>query len=559
MPENYILTYYNKIKSGKIRVSKHLRQWYDRVVDELNHPNENVVFDIDKATRPIEFIERFCKNSKGKWAGKSVHLLLWQKAMIQTIYGFVYADSGYRRCTNLFCVCARKNGKTTLTSGLGLYAMFEEVGSEIYSVATTYKQASRAFDEALQMVRQSPELSSHIKKHKYNMRIDQTNSVFEPLHSKSESLDGLNASMAICDECHAWKDRNLYDVLNQSKSARTQPLIIVITTGGTVRNGIYDKLYEKSCRIIEGAERDDSFYPFIYELDNKDQIDDEKNWIMANPSLGQIKKIEDIRTDVNTARFDESAKTTMLTKDFNFRENASTSWLPFKVIDISNIFNIKDFSGSYFVGGVDLSESGDLTAASIILMHGKDYCKQHNLNPDIKYVYSHYWIPKNCADYKIKHDRVPYDIWQQKGLVSFSGENRIDYDDVKQWFLHIRNDFKILPISIGYDEWNAQQFATSMKNSGFKMEVVRQGYKTLSSSMKNLGYDFHSNLINYNADPVMKWCLCNCQIKMDEAGNIKPVHPKDRQKRNDGVSSMLDAYVMLEINLLTIQNLVIDK
>jgi phage terminase large subunit-like protein len=367
--------------------------------------------------------------------------------------------------------------------------------------------------------------------------------------------------MAICDECHAWKDKNLYYVLNQSKSARTQPLIIVITTGGIVRDGIYDKLYEKSCRIIEGKEKDDTFYPFIYELDNKDQIDDEANWIMANPSLGEIKKIEDIRTDVNTAKFDLSAKTTMLTKDFNFRENASSAWLPFKIVEDSFelTFDIREFSGSYFVGGVDLSESGDLTAASILLIHGKEYCKKHNLNPDMKYVYTHYWIPENCVSYKIKHDKVPYDIWQQKGLVSYSGENRVNYDDVVNWFLHIRRDLNILPISIGYDEWNAPQFTKDMQNKGFKMEAVRQGYKTLSSSMKNLGYDFYSKLIDYNADPVMKWCLSNTNAKMDEAGNIKPEHPKDRQRRTDGVSSMLDAYVVMETQLPNFKNMTNDK
>ena len=238
MNENYILQYWQGIQSGEITVSKRIKQIYQKTVDELNTPEPPFVFDIVKASRPIEFIERFCKHSKSKWLGKPIKLELWQKAMIQVVYGFVHADTGLRRAREWLILVARKNGKSTLSSGIGLYEMLNENGSQVVCAATKREHAKIVFDEALNMVRQSKDLSKHIKKRKTDLYYPSRLSTFQPLCSQSNSLDGLNAQLGIIDECHAIKDRNLYDVVRQSQSSREQPLMLTISTSGFLRESL---------------------------------------------------------------------------------------------------------------------------------------------------------------------------------------------------------------------------------------------------------------------------------------------------------------------------------
>lgn len=213
---NYILAYYNLIKSGKIEVSKKIAKQYENIVYELNNPDK-YHFDINKANRPIEFIEKFCKHSKGQWAGKPVILDLWQKAIIQTVFGFV-DDKGFRKYREVFIVVARKNGKSTLLSAIGLYMLFAdgEGGAQVCCVASKKDQAKIVFEEASNMVSQSKLLKKHIRKRKGDLYVDLTFSTFEPLASDSNTLDGLNMHCGILDEVHAWKDRNIYDVSKQS-------------------------------------------------------------------------------------------------------------------------------------------------------------------------------------------------------------------------------------------------------------------------------------------------------------------------------------------------------
>ena len=251
--QNYILDYWDKIQSGEILVSKRIKQLYDKVVKELENPKPPFIFDIELATRPITFIENFCKNSKGQWAGKTIELMLWQKAMIQVIYGFVHHKSKLRRVREIFIVCGRKNGKSVLTSGLGLYGMIEEDGAQVACVSTKTDAAKIVFNEALNMVKQSPNLNKHIRKRKSDMYMESTFSNFVPLSSKSNTLDGLNVSLGICDEVGAIRDRDIYDVIRQSMSARQQPMMFSISTAGFHREGLFDAQYKYGCDILTSA------------------------------------------------------------------------------------------------------------------------------------------------------------------------------------------------------------------------------------------------------------------------------------------------------------------
>src|SRR5690606_12816496 len=368
---NYILQYWDRIQSGEVVVSRRVRQQYQKIVDELQHPRDPWVFDLEKAFAPIEFIERFCRHSKGKWIGQPVRLELWQKALLQAVFGFVHKETGYRRYREVLLLVGRKNGKSTLLAGLGLYMLIGdgEGGAEVYSIATKRDQARIVFSEhAVPMVTQSPALSKHIRKRKTDLYFPVTFSKFEPLASDSNSLDGLNVHYAIIDELHAIKDRNLYDVIKQSMSARKQPLLDMITTAGFVRECIYDSIYEYACNVLDGVIEDDRFLAFIYELDDRSEWTDFRMWEKANPGLGTIKSYEELAANVERAKNDPDFLPTVLTKDFNLRETVAGTWLTFDQINNEETFSMDDIRDTYAVGGVDLSSTTDLSCATLLLM-----------------------------------------------------------------------------------------------------------------------------------------------------------------------------------------------
>ena len=532
---NYILTYYNLIVSGKIEVSKKVKKQYEMIVSDLNNPDK-YHFDIDKATRPINFIEKFCKHSKGQWAGKPVVLDLWQKAIIQTIFGFV-DEKGFRKYREVFIVVARKNGKSTLLSAIGLYMLFadHEGGAQVCCVASKKDQAKIVFEEAKNMVSQSALLQKHIRKRKSDLYVDLTFSTFEPLASDSNTLDGLNMHCGILDEVHAWKDRNIYDVSKQSMGARQQPLLVSISTAGFIRENIYDSLYELSEDILNGTKKDERFLCFIYELDLRSEWTIQKKWIKANPGLGTIKGIDYLKEQVKRARNDKNYLPTLLTKDFNIRETGVGSWLTFETVENKSVFDLKDLNGCYGIGGVDLSSVGDLTCATCLIKKNNDL-----------YVAQMYFIPEERATQHESEDKVPYKVWKENGYIRFSSGNMVNFSDVTNWFNELRDKYNIYTLWVGYDQWGANQWADEMKQNGYTLEPVIQGAKTMSTPMKILASDLADKKINYNNNPILKWCLTNTQIEVDKNDNIRPVKGKNSKQRIDGAVSLIDSYVVYQ-------------
>lgn len=532
---NYILEYYNLINSGKVKASKKIKKQFERLVNDVEHPGK-WHFDLDKANRPIKFIETFCKHSKGRWAGKPVYLDLWQKAIIQSIFGFV-DDKGIRRYREVFIVVARKNGKSTLASAIGLYMLFAdgEGGAQVCCVASKKDQAKIVFDEAKNMVCQNPALSKHIKKRKSDLYVDLTFSTFQPLASDSNTLDGLNMHCGILDEMHSWKDRNIYDVSKQSMGTRTQPLLLEITTAGFVRENIYDSQYDLATDIINGIKQDDRFLAFIYELDSKKEWTDKKCWEKANPGLGTIKSMEYLEEQVLKAKNDKNFLPTLLTKDFNIRETAVGSWLTFETIDNEEKFDVEELRGSYGIGGADLSSVGDLTCASLLV-------RKNNL----LYLMQMYFIPLETAEKHEREDKVPYRVWEKQGYIRFCNGNMVDYSDITAWFNEMRDKYGIYTLWVGYDEWNANQWAVDMKQNGYVLEPVIQGAKTMSGPMKMIEAELKSNNVIYNNNPILKWCLSNTQVEIDKNDNIRPVKGKNSKQRIDGSVSFIDSYVVYQ-------------
>ncbi len=532
---NYIQAYYNLIVAGQVVVSKKVRKQFDKLIYDLNNPGK-YHFDLEKATRPIEFVEKFCKHSKGQWAGKPVILDLWQKAIIQSIFGFV-DDKGIRKYREALIIVARKNGKSTLLSAIALYMLFadHEGGAQVCCVASKKDQAKIVFTEAKNMVIQSPWLGQLIKKRKSDLYVPLTFSTFEPLASDSNTLDGLNMHCGIIDELHSIKDRNIYDVSKQSMGARIQPLLLIISTAGFVRENIYDNRYEYADKVLNGMIDDERFISFIYELDERSEWTKKNCWIKANPGLGTIKSLEYMKNQVKQATDDKSYLPTVLTKDFNLRETGVGSWLTFETINNPDTFDITMFNECYGVGGVDLSSVGDLTCASVLVRKESKW-----------YLLQKYWIPQDKAEQKEREDKVPYTIWKEKGFVDFCLGNKINYTDVTNWFIELREKYGIYTLWVGFDKWNAQYWQDEMKQNNFKLEEVIQGSLTMSSPMKLLAADLENKIINYNNNPVLKWCLTNTQVEVDKNDNIRPVKGKNAKQRIDGTVSLIDAYVVLQ-------------
>ena len=405
-----------------------------------------------------------------------------------------------------------------------------EGGAEIYSVATQKDQSKIVWEETKRMIKKSPILAKIIRCLIGGIYYDATDSIFRALASDSNSLDGLNAHLVVADEVHAWKDKNLLDVMYDSMSARRQPLLLETSTMGTVRQNVFDIEYDYASQVIDGTIQDETLLPIIYELDDEKEWVNEECWYKANPALSVIKSLKDLREKVERAKASPIELVNLLCKDFNIRQNSINAWLTFEDLNNEEIYN--EWKDCYCIGGADLSSTTDLTCATLLgVVNKKIRVKQM------------YWIPTNALEKKVLEDKIPYDKWLKNGWLRLSGDSKIDYHDITQWFLEEVRNNDLRPLWVGYDSWNAQFWCDEMKSEGFDMVEVRQGFKTESAPLKQMQGDLKDKKINYNNNPITKWNLSNAAVKKDDNGNIMLSKEKARQ-RIDGVASLMDAYVI---------------
>ena len=555
-PEDYspILEYYEGIKSGAEVVSRKIARVYRKLAEDLNGSvgADGTVYHYShsRANHILEFAENYCRHSKGKLGGQLVVLELWEKAMLAAMFGFI-DDEGRRRYREIILIVAKKNGKSLIGSIVGLYLQVGdgEPGAEVYAVATKKDQAKIIWGEAKRMVNKSPELRRIIKPLVGEMDCAANESVFKPLASDTDTLDGLNVHGALMDEVHQWRDGvALYDIIADGTTAREQPMVLITSTAGVVREDIYDNKYEYAEKVILGYDDpdagivDDHFLPFIYELDSREEWEKEECWKKANPGLGTIKNIRQLRDKVARAKQEPSLQRNLLCKEFNIRETAGGSWLSFDDLNNETLFDVRELKPRYGVGGADLSSTDDLTAACVIFM--LPGCS------DI-YVIPMFWIPENSVERHIRTDKIRYDIWIEKGWVRTCPGNKINPDVVWEWFVEIQEEYDIYLNIVGYDSWSAEMWANKMKQTfGEKtMHPVIQGKKTLSNPMKMLAKDFEAHRIIYNNNGLLKWCIANTSVDEDKNGNIQPIKNRRPTQRIDGLAALLDAYTVLQDNL----------
>lgn len=542
---NPIIEYWNAIQNGTEIVGLKIKKLYKKLIFDIENPTE-YFYSPKRANHVLEFAENFCRHSKGKFGGKPVRLELWEKAHLAAIFGFIDIN-GNRKYRESLLIVGKKNGKSLLASIVGLYLQIadNEPGPEVYAVATKRDQAKIIWSESKRMVRKSPTLLKRIKTLVAELVSEFNDGIFKPLASDSDTLDGLNVHGALMDEIHQWKNgKALYDIIADGVSAREQPLIYITSTAGTIREDIYDQKYDEAERVINGyfdenGYKDEHFIAFIYEIDNRNEWTNPDCWKKANPGLGTIKNLEQLTAKVKKAKANSMLVKNLLCKEFNIRETSSETWLTFEQINNTEKFDVSELKPRYGIGGCDFSKTTDLTAAKVIFMVPD--------NPKV-YVLSMYWLPEDLLEKRVNEDKIPYDLWKERGLLRTCEGNTINPKDVTDWFKEIQENHDIYLSYVGYDSWSAKYWVTEMEDYFGKntMIPVIQGKKTLSTPMHQLGADLEAKRIVYNDNPIDKWCLCNTSIDIDKNGNIQPCKTRNQRRRIDGTAALLDAYVVLQ-------------
>lgn len=482
------------------------------------------VFDEDKANNTIKFIESL-KHGKGRWSGQKFKLLDWQLGIINPLFGMV-DEFGLRQYRTCYVEIPKKNGKSELAAAVALKLLFadNEPGAEVYSAAADRSQASLVFNVAANMVRNNPILSNRCKIIDSQKRIVvyKTSSFYCALSADVKTKHGLNASGIIFDELHAQPNRELWDVLTLgSGAARTQPLIFAITTAGYDRNSICWEQHEYADRILKGIVDDPRFLPIIYGVPESENWEDESNWTTANPSLGHILRIEDLREDFKKAKETPSLQNSFRRLRLNQWTQSATRFIDLSKWDECTFkIDINSLRNRECYGGLDLSSTTDLTALSLVFPPSAMY--------PFYFALFYFWIPEERMHEKIKIDRVPYDIWSRDGIVEATPGDLIDYDYVVKTLVELRKMFNIKEVA--FDRWGSAYISTKLTDLGFNMVEFGQGYASMSPATKDLEAKILSKQIKHQGLPIMRWMMDNLVVQTDPAGNIKPSKEKSSQK-----------------------------
>ncbi len=531
MMNNYIYEYYQGIKDGSIVVGKWIKLWYEYIVSGLEEGL--FLFDQKKANKAIKFIETFCHHSEGR--SDLLKLELWQKACVSVIFGVVDAD-GIRIFREVVIVTGRKNGKTLFMSAIIAYCSFldGEYGAKTFCVAPKLDQADLVYQGFWQTVQQEPELQERIKRRKSDFYIEETNTSIKKIAFNAKKSDGFNPHLTICDEIASWpaeQGLKQYEVMKSALGSRKQPLIISISTSGYINDGIYDELIKRSTRLLLGDSKERRLAPFLYMIDDVEKWNDINELRKSNPNLGVSVSVDYLLEEIAIAEGSLSKKAEFLTKYCNIKQNSSQAWLD--AITVSKCFgeklNIEDFANSYCVGGIDLSQTTDLTCCMAIIERLEKL-----------YVFAKFFMPREKLQEAIARDGIPYDIYVKKGFLQLSGDNFVDYHDCMKFFTDLVELYHIYPLKVGYDRYSAQYLIQDMKLYGFHMDDVYQGENLTPVIMETEGIMKDGVFIMGDND-LLKIHLLNSALKKNaEQARVRLIKlsPTDRI---DGSATLLDA------------------
>jgi len=525
-------TYIESVLSGQTLACQFVKQACQRHLSDLQTGHERgLYFDEKAAQHAIDFF-KFLKHSKGEWAGQAVTLEDWQKFVIAMIFGWKRAD-GTRRFRSAYLEVARKNGKSTLAAGIGLYLLVAdgEAGAEIYSAATHRDQARITHSEAVRMVKSSPHLRSRVSTYKDNLLIKGTAAKFVPLGRDADSLDGLNLHGALVDELHAHPTRDLLDILDTARGSRRQPLLFMITTAGHDRQSVCYEQHSHVANILAGTVQDDSYFGLIFTLDEGDDWEDPANWIKANPNLGVSKKADYMAEQAAKAKSMPSALNAFLRLELNVWTQAESRWLS---VDhwqaCGDAVDANDLRGRTCYAGLDLSSTQDITAF-VLVFPGE--------TKDDKWrVLCRFWVPEEAMHNRSKKDRVPYEAWVTQGFISTTPGQVIDYDYILAQIKKDAADFDLQEVA--FDRWGAAKLTNDLQKEDITVVQFGQGYASMNAPMKELERMILEHKIAHGNNPVLTWMAGNLVASEDPAGNIKPDKAKSTEKI-DGMVALVMA------------------
>lgn len=536
--DNWIFKYHEAIQKKEVIVGVWVRLCFEILTTGLL--NGEWEFNEKKANKAIKFIENFCHHSEGR--SDLLHLELWQKAIVSAIFGIMDKTTGYRQFREVFIIVARKNGKTLFAAAIAAYMTYVdgEYGAKVYFLAPKLDQADLVYDAFYQIVQSDDELDSITKKRRSDIYIKAFNTSVKKIAFNSKKSDGFNPQLVVNDEIEAWPgDQGLkqYEVMTSALGARKQPLIISIATAGYVNDGIFDELFKRATAFLKGNSREKRLLPFIYMIDDIEKWDSIEELKKSNPNLGVSVSAEYYLEQIEIARNSISKKVEFMTKFCNIKQNSAVAWLDYwdvmKCVHEEKPLSLEDFKGCYCVGGIDLSRTTDLTAASIVI------------NRDgINHIFTRFYMPQKRYEVAINEDNTPYNIYRDRGFLFISGENQVDYKDVYNWFIELVKVYKIKPLKIGYDRYSANYLVEDLKTAGFHTDDVYQG-TNLTPILHEFEGNLKDELFDFGDNSMLAAHFLNVAVDINlNDSRMKPVKIEKRM-RIDGAMSVFDALTMV--------------
>jgi len=530
----YLDDYQKEIDCGNSVVGRWMQLNIEYVRNGLE--NKDFFYDPKKADFAINFIEHFCHHVEGSTS--LIKLTPWEKYLIACMYGLV-DEKGYRQFREIMLVMARKQGKSLIASCLELKTVYteKEAGMQVYNLAPKLEQASIIFRVVQSMIERVPSLLKRSRKRRTDIYFPFNNAVLKPIAFSSKKSDGFNPQMTIFDEFAAWEGEaglRMYDVMLSAGGARKEPIFFACSTANYIDGGLYDELMARATQVLLGTSDEKKFLPFIYMIDDEKQWDNIEELKKAMPNLGVSVSYDFIEEEIRKAKSSHAYKLEFLTKYCNIKQNSVTAFLSASEINRTKCdkLHLEDFERCFAVGGIDLSQTSDLTAASIIIKRD-----------GIDYVFTQFFLPSERIKIMEERDKIPYSRFVQLGYLTPSGENYVDYHDVCNWFEMLRKKYRIYCCVIGYDRYSSQYLVDEMEKKGYLMDDVIQG-TNLTPIVNEFGGLVRDGKIRTGTNGLLQSHFASVALKKTTNDNRVRPDKVDQKKHIDGFVSVIDAYTV---------------
>lgn len=529
--DNYIYEYYQKIKDGSEIVGRWILLLYEYIVEALE--KKEIFYDAKKARRAIKFIESYCHHSKGR--NDLLILELWEKALISLAFGIVDA-TGARQFREVVLIVARKNGKSLLASAIMAYLAYadDEYGAELYVIAPKLDQAEIVYHCFWETTQADDELKAMIKSRKSDLYIAETNTTIKKIAFNAKQSDGFNPHLTVCDEIASWvgeAGKRQYEVMKSALGARKQPMLLSCTTAGYVNEGIYDELFARGTRFLLGDSKEKRLLPIFYIIDDLEKWNDINELKKSNPNLGVSVSVDYLLEEIAIAEGSLSKKAEFITKYCNVKQNSTSAWLSTKDIEKScgKAITMEDLKSSYCVAGIDLSQTTDLTSACLVVEKDEEL-----------YVISHFWLPIEKLAEATSRDGIPYSEMIEKGWLTLSGDNYIDYHAVFDWLKEAVEKYELLPLMVGYDRWSSQYLVQDLEAYGFQVDDVNQGYNLHPVLLEMEGI-VKDGKLHIGDNALLKVHLLDSALEADTRNGRLRLKKLSRNAHIDGTAALVDA------------------